>query len=59
MKELGNIKIDDICKFLESPEVESIVRQIYAIKIYPLETYSTEKEVSFEDIRKEFSLLFS
>ncbi|AKB74481.1 hypothetical protein MSLAZ_1220 [Methanosarcina lacustris Z-7289] len=58
-EELGKIKRDDICRFLKSPEVESIVRQIYAIKIYPLESCSKEKKVSFEDISKEFSLLFS
>lgn len=58
-EELGKVKRDDVCRFLKSPEVESIVRQIYAIKIYPLETCSIDKKVSFEDISKEFSLLFS
>ncbi|AKB81689.1 hypothetical protein MSBR3_1111 [Methanosarcina barkeri 3] len=58
-EEIGKIKRDDIYRFLKSPEVESIVRQIYAVKMYPLETCIIEKNVSFEDIKKEFNLLFS
>jgi GTPase SAR1 family protein len=58
-QELGDLKVDDIFLFLKSPGAESIIRQIYAYRIYPLEDPYNENKASIEDIKEEFSLLLS
>jgi hypothetical protein len=61
LEKIGDFDLESVCEFLNSPEIESIVRQIYA-SIYPNFSEGISYDVewgSTEDIQKEFNLLFS
>jgi hypothetical protein len=48
----GTPRVEEVCLFLASPEVESVVRQIYSSRL------TQSKEVSVELVRQEFLALF-